>query len=499
MKMCKILNSRKAWKEKAKRRGYRVRVLQKVAKLDKQRIADNRQEIQRLESEVALLHAEIKNRKMPVGGNVVIQHKTLSVLIVVCGIVSFRSVPRILQIFKPLLQSRLRIPHFTSVINWTLRVGVDIFQRVTTIAQPWLAIIDCSIDIGTRKALIVLRVPISALQDKQGAINPQDCECIGLEVSHKWNGQLVSNALTNIFNKTGTPIAIIKDGGADLNKGVALLCSQNPEHKIYTIEDIGHFAANALKALFDNSTAFTKFRQVVYTLANEIRQTPFAWLLPPKIRSKGRFQGITRVANWAKKILQLFETNNNLTLEHDLNKARQIFAKLIKLRRFLNIFCHTCSIVELFLKIMKTSGLNEDSYLAAKNILAKLSHTSLVHSRLSDWLDRHIDIHRALSIGTKPLLVSSDAIESLFGLFKTVIQRNPQAELNRLVYILPLLCGHFSYVNIENALNNCSHSQMCFNINNSIPPTLRQFRIQNLKNTSESVPKTGNDKPLNSG
>ena len=59
----------------------------------------------------------------------------------------------------------VRIPHFTSVIHWILRVGIAIFNQVSTITEPWVAIIDCSIDIGTRKALVVLRVPLSALQN----------------------------------------------------------------------------------------------------------------------------------------------------------------------------------------------------------------------------------------------------------------------------------------------------------------------------------------------
>ena len=131
-------------------------------------------------------------------------YRTLCVLLVVGSIVSFRSVPRIMQVFQPWLWAPLRIPHFTSVIHWTLRAGIALFEQVSTLSEPWVAILDCSIDIGTRKALVVLRVALSALERKQGAIGPRDCECIGLEVSHQWNGLRVSEALTRIFAKTGT-------------------------------------------------------------------------------------------------------------------------------------------------------------------------------------------------------------------------------------------------------------------------------------------------------
>ena len=84
-----------------------------------------------------------------------------------------------------------------------------------------------------------------------------------LEVSHKWNGQLVCEALGRIFEKTGFPIAIIKDGGTDLKKGVDMFCEQKPERKIHIIDDIGHVTANALKALFAKTKPFTLFLKII--------------------------------------------------------------------------------------------------------------------------------------------------------------------------------------------------------------------------------------------
>jgi hypothetical protein len=49
------------------------------------------------------------------------------------------------------------------VINWTLRLGLGMFKQVKPICESWIAIIDHSIDIGTKKALIVSRVKMDAL------------------------------------------------------------------------------------------------------------------------------------------------------------------------------------------------------------------------------------------------------------------------------------------------------------------------------------------------
>ncbi len=499
MKVSKLVHSRNNWKGKAKRRGSTIRDFRKSSTAHKKRQAQDDRKIRRLEDEVAELRRALHARGCPMESGAVIPYRTLCVLIVVRGIVSFRSVPRILQVFQPLLPAIVRIPHFTSVIHWTLRVGIAIFKQVSMIGDPWVAIIDCSIDIGTRKALVVWRVRLSALHHKQGAIGPRDCECIGLEMSPTWNGPLVSAALGRIFVKAGIPRAIVKDGGSDLNKGVKLFCAQRPEHTICTIDDAGHFAANALKSLFAKSRSFIAFLKTTSRAAAQIRQTDLAWLLPPKLRSKGRFQGITEVAKWARKILDFMGGKGKAEDNSDLGKARKTFAGLAKLRPFLNRFCHTCSITELFLELMKTHGLNETTYIHANDVLAKLPKRSLVRMRLSTWLEKHIQIHRALAIGQLPLLVSTDALECLFGIFKTVVQRNPQAELNRLIYVIPLLCGNHSYSDIDHALNMCSHAEMLHQIEQTVPPTLRQQRRQHFEKRALPVPKSGGEQRLDAG
>jgi hypothetical protein len=491
MKVSKLAHSRNNWKGKAKRRGSTIRDLRKASTAHKKRHARDEQKIRSLEDEVAALRQALSARGCPTESPDPIPYRTLCVLIVVCAIVSFRSVPRILQVFQPLLRAAVRIPHFTSVIHWTLRVGIAIFNQVSTIADQWVAIIDCSIDIGTRKALVVLRVRLSALHHKQEAIGPRDCECIGLEISPTWNGPLVSAALGRIFERSGIPCAIVKDGGSDLNKGVKLFCADKPERNICTIDDAGHFAANALKAQFAKSRPFTAFLKIASQAAAKIRQTDLAWLLPPKLRTKGRFQGITELAKWARKILDLIGSKGNAEDKFDLGKVRKTFAGLAKLRSFLDRFCLTCSITEAFLALMKTRGLNDATYIEASAVLAKLPARSLVRIRLSTWLEKHIKIHRQLAMGQLPLVVSTDAIESLFGLFKTVVQRNPQAEINRLIYVLPLLCGNYSYSEIDRALNRCSHAEMLHQIEQTVPPTLRQQRTQQFKKPALPVPKSG--------
>jgi len=243
-----------------------------------------------------------------------------------------------------------------------------VFNAVGHTDEPWLAIIDCSIDIGTRKALVVLRVPLSALHQREGAIGLQDCECIGLKIATRWNGPLVKDALVEIFGKAGMPRGIIKDGGTDLKKGVQLYREVKDTKQVWVIDDVGHVAANALKAEFAERSAFPKFLEIVRKGAARIRQTDLAWLLPPKIRTKGRFQGITELAQWAEKLLNLMGGQGRSKENSELGMLRTAFRGLSQLRLFLEQFGATCRVTEQFLKLLKLKGLNQATCSEAKNL-----------------------------------------------------------------------------------------------------------------------------------
>ena len=45
-----------------------------------------------------------------------------------------------------------------------------------------------------------------------------------------------------------------------------------------------------------------------------MRETALGYLVPPKLRSKGRSQGISRVTSWAAKILEIFNSDRLLGL-----------------------------------------------------------------------------------------------------------------------------------------------------------------------------------------
>ena len=103
------------------------------------------------------------------------------------------------------------------------------------------------------------------------------------------------------------------------------------------------------------------------------------------------------------------------------------------------------------------------------------------------WLKKHFKIQKELT--EQPLLVSSDIIESLFGNYKHIIERSPQADMNRSVLLIPALCGRREETVINQALNGVSQVDLEKWEEENIPYTIRKKRQEFFENTSQKTRK----------
>ena len=326
--------------------------------------------------------------------------RTLCILLILQAVVSFRSVPRILELFNAHTSLNLPwTPHFTSVINWTLRVGLGRLKQVQFITQPWVAIMDHSIDVGTKKALVVLRVTVDALKKRGSAIQLKDCECIGLTVHDSVNGDVVRDDLEKIFMMAGTPQAIIKDDDATLNKGV-YQCSEKQLNTLPVISDIGHSMANALKAEFETAEDYKGFIATTSHAAKCLRQTAFAFLIPPKLRTKGRFQSISNLGKWAERILRVFAVKGRAKQGSELEKLREVLPDFLQMRSFIERFARTTQVIAEVLEILKNKGLDKVTYKECFQRSKSLPRNLKVKKRLQNGLTKHIKIQQGVKLNS---------------------------------------------------------------------------------------------------
>ena len=405
--------------------------------------------------------------------------RCLCVLLYLTGRIPYNSIPRILDIFQThTAYPRSWTPDPTSIHHWVLRVGLARLQQVKPIDKPWIAIADHSIGMGTQKVLVVLRVCLDTLQQKAGAIALADCECIGLKVVETVNGETVAADFDTIFALAGQPICLVKDRDRTLNKG-AVTWSESLDERVYFIDDIGHMTASCLKAEFEKDECYKQLLTQTHKISKTLQQSALACATPPKMQAKARFQGLVPLAKWIQKILKKLKVRGRPAVDSFLGKLRQKFAGIKALAPFLERFIRSVSITAKVMDYLKNEGLTLLSYFKSRMALAELPDESKVKSGLLEWLDKHILIYQ--EIGRFPLMVSSDIIESLFGIFKYLHGRGPQKDVNSGILLIPTLCGQLGVTEISQALNQVSQTMLEAWIKENIPETLLQQRRTHFK------------------
>jgi len=485
-KLRRMEASRNGWKKKAKERATEIRETRKARKKEREKNKLLLVKIDQLELElkkkIEFTTAEVippQRSKMEI--------RVLTVSMVFFGVISFRSIPRILQMF---FQPKEWIPHFTSVINWSLRIGLALLNNISPINEPWIAIMDHTINIGIKKVLVVLRVKFSALTKRGSAILLEDAECIGLKVHDVTNGNVIASDLEEIFLKSGNPVAIIKDKGSDLKNGVNIWMQKTKQDKIEMIDDVGHVFANALKHQFSNSVIFNKFLNIINHCSKKLRQTKLAFLIPPKIRTKGRYQGILRLANWALEILDFLGKTNK---DKEFAKLRTVLAGLVFVKPIILIFAKSVITSSNILKILKNEGLNENTLKKSLIIAETMDDKSSVKKKIIAWLNKHYEICKKLKLKNSSLIVSSDIIESLFGKFKHIQDRSSTKDMNRSVLLIPVFCGVQNTEIFNEMLLNTGHIDIEIWDKKNIPYTQNRLRRKILTEKGNlEEPKSGN-------
>jgi len=311
-----------------------------------------------------------------------------------------------------------------------------------------MVILDHSMDVGTKKLLVALRVPIH----QQSALSLTACECVGLHLAERVTGETIAAALTPIFQQAGLPAAILKDNDRTLHKGV-MCWQQQHALDIPVVQDISHVVAASLKRQFAKTKTYQHFTQLMTQLGKALRQSAWAFLCPPKLRTKGRFLSIGKLGKWCMTCLSVIHQSTTIR-----EKLQPFLPTLTNLRGFLQRFAETAQAVEMVMRDLKHQGLNEQSLATCHRQLDTLPDDS-VKQDLTAWLEYHATL-RQQHFPNVNFPVSSDIIESLFGCFKSRLERNPQADMNRSVLLIPALCGRVDEQTMLKALKHTSQHDL---------------------------------------
>ena len=200
---------------------------------------------------------------------------------------------------------------------------------------------------------------------------------------------------------------------------------------------MSHTVANALKRYYAKLSLFQQFQRLCTRMRHRLQQTRFAFLLPPKARTKGRFLSASRQAEWGLRTLAYLEAKER-EASPEVSALAQALRGLKSFKLFLMTFVRNTACVNQVMKIVKTQGLSAGSMHACQETLGDLPVRSPIRKEVSRYLQRYLPV---VESSNSPLLGSSDVIESLIGKAKQRLEANGRSELNKSILLIPCLCG----------------------------------------------------------
>jgi hypothetical protein len=439
--LSKMKHSREQWKDKAKQRGKGER----YERREKARIKTERdqltQALKASEARVRELAAQLNG--LATRPKVDVVHFALQLFLE--ARISFRAVSRVLVLLARALGIQ-KAPGPQTIINWVIRLtivridaartvrGVPLEQAPFTNGLIWL--IDISIGLGAGKILAVLALDAHHHRLVRGAPALRHVHCVGVAVADSWTGETIAELLKRLIAQMGRPAAYLKDGGSDLHKAAALL--EDDGLGSPCLDDLSHAAAGMLKRTYQSHPAFERFVSACGRASGKLKHTLLACVAPPTVRTKARFMHVHRLVTGADRILQL-SPPGGAKRGSMLAKLRGALDGLPECKALIKRFQGDAGALLACQEILKTRGLGMATVAQCATLIDAMP-TAAIRQEFRAYLGHQLGTATALGLAQVRVPISSDAIESLFGVGKRHgVGETP--DVARIALRLPAFCG----------------------------------------------------------
>jgi hypothetical protein len=437
----KMKQSREQWKAKAIKRGQGERDQRKQSARHKAKSEQTTQALKAAQARIDQLEAQL--HALATRPKVDVVHLALQLFL--AARIGFRAVSRVLTLLAWVLGIK-NPPCLQTVINWVMRLsivridsarrlrGLPLSQAPFSNGLIWM--IDISIGLGTGKILAVLAFDAHHHQLANGALSLPHVHCIGVSVASSWTGEAIAEVLKRLIAVMGRPAAYLKDGGSELYKAVDLLAAQGLASAC--IDDISHAAASILKRFYQHHPDFEAFLSACGRVSGNFKQTILACLAPPHVRTKARFMNVHRLFTWADRVLKLSPAGG-AKAGSTLARLRAHLDRLPACKALIKRFRADAQGLLGCQKILKTKGLTPDTLAACEPLIDTIA-SAAVRQEFRAYLEVQLETAKHLGLDPVGLPISSDSIESLFGVAKQHGVGLTQ-DAARIALRLPALCG----------------------------------------------------------
>ncbi len=204
------------------------------------------------------------------------------------------------------------------------------------------------------------------------------------------------------------------------------------------LDDISHAVAGMLQRFYQPHPTFETFVSACGRVSGHLKHTILACLAPPKVRTKARFMHVHRLFTWADRVLKLSPAGSAKT-GSTLAKLRACLDQLPACNALIKRFRADALGLFACQKILKIKGLSHDTRAQCAPLIATMPSSAL-RQEFRASLDFELETATTLGLEHIGLPISSDAIESLFGVAKRHGVGETQ-DAARIALRLPALCG----------------------------------------------------------
>ena len=362
------------------------------------------------------------------------------------------------------------MPSHTAIRDWILQVG---YYKLTSIqkSNDWIGMIDLSIQIGSKKCLLILGVRTATLL-KAKALTFEDVHVLHLELLEKTSGPIIYEILKKSEETVGQYRQFCHDQGSDIVSATRLYTQSVQEaegRKIPVMNDIAHKIANLL-AVEAAELEWTEFASKASQVKQKLQWTKWAALCPPSQRSKARYMNLDELTGWANKILDHLKKMENEHQKKIEQKNREVEKSEANLRELLEQFG--------WVRFSESMIKEISEMLLIGRIVRQKIRTEHLHNKTVEELEEEL---QNLQVGvradqfagnildfvtdqTKDLdqvaLGSTEIIESSFGKLKQLMDEDSKDGFTSFVLSLAACLGKLDLETVQAALRTCSKKQV---------------------------------------
>jgi hypothetical protein len=344
----------------------------------------------------------------------------------------------------------LPTPVFSTARDWVLKLGLFNLTK-PCIAGEWVWILDCSIQIGAMKCLLILGVRMEVLRERGDfTLSHADVEPIVLKTVESCTGEVVKMALEEAKIRTGSAVAIVSDEGSELKLGVRLFQQEQAEgEKPVHLHDIMHKADLVLKKDLENDCDWKNFTKQMTEAKQLLKQSSSSHLMPPKqYQKQRRMRSEVEIIEWGIKILKYLDSGK--AGEQELQKLSWV----VNYRFQLMVYQEMAILFD-----MCTKEVRERGYCQGALESLKKQEELLDNQRIRSFFSELLGVIER-EVNKVPqgccLLGCSEVIESTFGKFKQLEKQHASGGLTSLVISLASFLGEISIDIVKIAMETIS-------------------------------------------